>query len=125
MFGRWLQYAYGGPPAVFELKRSMTSSLPLSQIKDHQLRALRQVATGFYHKLPDDSRSYKPFDCFYMTGIEGYLVVAYGATLTGFYVVPVSEILKLKEAGVISLKEDHAATIGEYIEIPKQHPRNT
>jgi hypothetical protein len=120
IFSRWVQNRWNGAPAAFELKRSLTQSLPLSSIKDHQIVALRQAAgNGLYYKIPDAGFAQSPFDCFFLKG-EGYLVVAYGAKLTGFYIVPIAIVERLKNIKVVSLTEKMAQEFGTYYELPKR-----
>jgi hypothetical protein len=122
-FGRWLQYEYTGPTIAFELKRSLTSSLPFSEIREHQWTALKQAQTGLYYKIPDDSRSFKPFDGIFMRETEGYLVVAYGPRLTGFYMLDIRTVEELRRTGLskgragLSLTEDLARQWGQYHEL--------
>lgn len=113
-FGRWLQYAYTGPSATFELKRTLTQSLPLAQIKDHQVLGLSQAKTGLYHKISDESRSQKPFDCLFLRNAPGYVCIAYGTSLRGFYLIPVEFIERFKRNNLVSLKESAAAEFGTY-----------
>lgn len=121
VFGRWLQYAYTGPTAVFELKRTLTRSLPMSEIKEHQVRALAQVEDGFYHKLPDDTIAQKPFDCFFLRDAPAYLVVAYGTFLKGFYLIPAKYITRFKQQGIHSITEKMAQTFGTYVPISRDN----
>ena len=117
-FGRWLQHAYTGPTAAFELKRTLTNSLPLAALKDHQTLGLLQANRKLYYKLPDDSRSQKPFDCVILVREKSYLVVSYGERLQGFYMIPTTTIAALKEDGVVSITESMARELGDCHEIP-------
>lgn len=119
-FGRWVVNRFKGDSALFELKRTLTKSLPLSSIKDHQLMALSQAAnSGLFYKIPDDSVGVKPSDCFYLKNAEAYLVVAYGPKLIGFYLIPIAIVERIKRNGTVSITEKLAKEFGEYHEIPK------
>jgi len=122
-FGRWLQYEYKGPGAVFELKRTLTNSLPLKEIRAHQVRALSMADTGLYYKIPDDSMAQKPFDCFFLKGTPGFVVIAYGPQLRGFFIVPVEYICELLDNGTVSITSGMAHVHGSYHAIPKKSPR--
>lgn len=65
--------------AAFELKQTQTDSIPFSAIEDHQITALLAVETmqGILYKAPDDSRSIKPFDFFYLSDADGFVVIRY------------------------------------------------
>lgn len=119
-FSRWIQNRWTGGPAAFELKRVLNQSLPLSSLKEHQYLALRQVENnGIYHKIADGGFSQSPFDCFLMKG-QAFLVIAYGPKLTGFYLLPISVIERLKKIGTVSVSESLAKEFGEYYAIPRK-----
>lgn len=112
-FGSWVKYRWKGGPAAFELKRTRGRSLALAEVKDHQLKALLMVESrGLHYKIPDGGYAQSPFDSFFLRG-TAYLVVAYGPVLGEFYLIPVNEITRLKESGVVSLTEKMAVEIGE------------
>lgn len=120
VFGRWVQNRWTGGNAAFELKRVLNQSLPLSALKDHQLIALKQTAgSGLFFKIPDGGFAQSPFDCFFLKG-GGWLAVAYGPRLTGFYLVSIEVIERLKRVGVVSLTEKTAKEFGQYYELPKK-----
>lgn len=127
-FGRWVQYRYKGPTFAFELKRTLTDSLPWREIKEHQFQSLKSANTksGMYYKIPDDSRSFKPLDGVFLREEEAYLCVAYGKSLQGFYMIDIPVLLDLyhgrpktgREA--TSLTEDQAKLLGQYHELPRK-----
>lgn len=121
VFGRWLQYAYSGPTAVFELKRTLTKSLAMSEVKSHQVLSLEQVKTGFYYKIPDDTIAAKPFDCIYLKKELTYIVVGYGIFLKGFYLIPAHFILTWQRKGLHSITEKMAEEVGQYIPISRDN----
>lgn len=93
-FNRWLKYVYlkqfEGPTAsVFELKHDRGRGyIPYSEVQEHQLVALSAARTeGIAYKIPDDSRSYKPFDCIALAKVNAYVVPCYG---NRFYLIDVS-----------------------------------
>ena len=124
LFGRWLKAKrWTAGSANFELKRTLNHSIGLAQIKAHQTGSLVAGQTGLYYKIPDDSRSSKPFDCSWWDGTPGYVVVAYGARLTGFYIIPAEAIQRLQERRVVSLTEVLAKELGTYY--PVREARET
>ena len=93
--------------------------MPLSEIRCHQGITLTQTKTGFYYKPPDDSFGKKPCDCFFLKGVQGYLVVAYDERVTGFYMIAVEDLIEFKNTGAKSLREDDARAIGVYYHLNK------
>jgi hypothetical protein len=117
LFKRWLHAKWDGGPAVFELKRTTTETLPFSAVQEHQELALEQARdTGLYYKIPDDSYGAKPFDCFYMKNVGAYLVVAYGARLTSFVMIPIGRWMEYKKTSKArSLSRHDAEKIADYV----------
>lgn len=74
----WLRNNYFGN-AAFELKISHTDRLPFTALREHQRDALLAVVTeNFSYKIPDDSRGFKPFDCFALGGnAKAFVVVQF------------------------------------------------
>lgn len=81
LFRHWLKahhVLFG--PAAFELKQTCSKALSFDSVALHQLdglEAVRTASTGFLYKAPDDSRSIKPFDLFYLKHSEAYVVIKY------------------------------------------------
>lgn len=78
VFNQWLRDVYKRTGA-WELKHTRgKSSFPFSEVKDHQIRAL-QVAhhNVLAYKIPDDSMSYKPFDCISLAQEPARIVIRY------------------------------------------------
>lgn len=119
LFKRWLQARWKGGPAVFELKRTLTYRLPLKDVKPHQVAALTAArGNGLYYKIPDDSYGAKPFDCFFLKGVEAYVVVAFGPKLKQFHLIPIDSWNKLCNIeGIKSIHEDDLDPISTLIVI--------
>jgi hypothetical protein len=59
----------------FELKLVKKPSMPFDAVEDHQIKSLLAVELdGLSHKISDMSAGQKPFDCFRLAGIHGYVV---------------------------------------------------
>ena len=83
--------------AAFELKQTTTDSIPFSDVKEHQLEALLTVKhgkKGLLYKAPDDSRSIKPFDLFYLNNTGAYVVIKYPK---GFVIIDINDFIQEKE----------------------------
>lgn len=64
--------------AAFELKYTLTNSLPFSAVRPHQIDALLAVKhKTLLYKAPDDSMGMKPFDLFYLNCEASYVVIRY------------------------------------------------
>lgn len=77
LFRHWLMQNKR-PAAAFELKFADGHRLPFTDLQEHQANAL--LAAKKYHllyKIPDDSRSVKPFDMVYLHKSEAYVVIRY------------------------------------------------
>ena len=77
-FNKWVREVYK-KTAAYELKHTRgKSSFPFRELKEHQIRALQIVRRGVLaYKIPDDSFSFKPFDCFVLAGERAYVVIKY------------------------------------------------
>jgi len=94
-FNRFLKHKFlkenGGRSFVFELKHANGAPLPYSAVLPHQRDALKAAKNGgLVYKIPDDSRGYKPFDCFALSSIEAYVVILYRHT---FYMIDIDRFL--------------------------------
>lgn len=78
-FRHWIKANPQPLCCAFELKQTTADSIPFSAVQEHQLDALIASASekGLLWKLPDDSRGIKPFDMFYLTRADGYVVIKY------------------------------------------------
>jgi len=62
------------------------------------------------HKLPDDSRSFKPFDCFSLVEYPAYIVIQYPSQ--NYYVIDIDAFVKERDTSTRkSLTEERAAAI--------------
>jgi len=120
VFKHFLQSGkYTGPSACFELKRTMTDSLPFSAVEEHQEEALDAALNrALYYKIPDDTQGQKVFDCFYLTNTVGYIVISYGPKLKSFVLVPINDWKhERKTSKRRSLTYDRALQIGTEVVI--------
>lgn len=89
MLGKWLRdhiYFFNGT-VVMELKLEKGKSMAFDKVSEHQLLSLGKAkTTGLYHKINDAPifagmktrfTNAKPFDCFYLKGVEAYIVIVY------------------------------------------------
>lgn len=101
------------PTAAYELKQCETS-LPFSAVKEHQRNALQAASQNIIcYKIPDDTRSYKPFDSFCLTKTPAYVVVLYRKT-NMFYAIPIADFLVAERFGYKSLNESYALKIAAF-----------
>ncbi len=76
-FNHWLKEVYKKTGA-FELKQTKTNSLPFSDVKPHQKKALVETKWNqLVFKIPDGVFSQSPFDCFSLCMIPAYVVIKY------------------------------------------------
>lgn len=106
--------------AAFELKLTKKSSLPFDAVKPHQVDALLAVkSSGLSYKIPDDSRGYKPFDCFRLNTPNAFVVVQfYTPYEKEFFIIDILDWQRLrmdegaKEKGRKSLTRELAMEYG-------------
>lgn len=112
-FNHWVRTQFK-KTAAFELKQCDTS-LPFSRVEEHQINALLTARhRTLVYKIPDDTRSYKPFDCFALSGVESFVVVLYTDT-HNFYGIPIDLFLKARDTMVRkSLRESDAKAIASF-----------
>ncbi len=85
LFSHWLRSVYLPKQkffaGAFELKHHRGRGyLPFREVQEHQINALQAVLSdskGFYHKLPDDTIGFKPYDCFALKNCPSYIVIMY------------------------------------------------
>jgi len=111
---------------VYELKICNGKSLPFSAIKEHQIQALLEVENvGLYHKLTDPPVFYgmnsrfnspRPFDCMYLKGIPGFIVVWFYKPRQpkSFIKIPIENFIEMdNNANRKSFTEEMAKECGE------------
>lgn len=116
-FGKWVQHRWMGGTFAYELKRTLTNSLPMSAIKEHQIIALQQSTTAFHYKIPDAGFAQSPFDGFFMRANASYIGIAFGKKLEDFYLISIHHVAKWKSDGKRSITEDMAKRHGLYFEL--------
>ena len=112
-FNKWVK-ARWNKTALFELKVT-SKPLPFNAVLQHQKDAL--VATkhrSLIFKIPDDSRSYKPADCFCLAKEDAYVVIMYyELRKSTFIMIDIDDFLEEeKNSDRKSLTEDRAREIG-------------
>jgi len=114
-FQKWLKYEWDKEPsAYFELKVSRGTSLPFSDVKDHQVSNL--LLKKVIHKFSDALRWGTLFDVILCTG-KGYVVIQYYRLRNKeFFIIPIKVWLKEKATSDRkSLTEDRARELsGSY-----------
>jgi len=114
-FSKWLRYNWTNQcSARFELKLvnlSQTKTFNLKLLKDHQIQALS--TKKLIYKIPDTGFQ-NPFDCLVMSqDAEGYLVIQFWkCAVKHFYMIPIANIIKIKEEGTKSLNEAMCKHLG-------------
>lgn len=106
-FSKWLKHCWLDN-GKFELKLTKGKSLPFAAVKLHQELAL--LMNKVIYKIPDVGQDQKPFDCFCMYGVKGYVVVMfYRRGQKDFYMFEINEWMFLKNTSTRkSLTEEMA-----------------
>ncbi len=74
---QWFRDNYKGSCAL-EIKATATNSVPRSALQPHQEAALKQVkGAGLAYKIADVGYSKKPFDAFFLSYTEAFVVVCF------------------------------------------------
>lgn len=118
-FNKWLKHKHQKTGA-FELKLTKEKSLPFSAVAPHQKAALHMAHRGkLIYKIPDESYSQKPFDCFMMEEVDAYVVVMfYKRGQKKFYMIPiVNWITEEFSSTRKSITEEDAQRIGRVCEL--------
>lgn len=115
-FSKWVKNIWGMTGA-FELKVATGSSLPFSAVKEHQVAALWMAhMKGLGYKIPDDSIGQKPFDYFFLAGIDAWVVVMFRSRDRGqkeFFMIPIFIWMQEdRDSERRSLTEERARMIG-------------
>lgn len=115
-FNRWLINRWQGGSSCFELKCARTDSLNFAEVKEHQIRALKQAKDGvLVYKIGDDVLGQKPFDCFTLVKSGAYVVVQYyKPRMNHFYMIDIDDFIKESQTSTRrSLLESRALAIGQ------------
>lgn len=103
-------------PGFFELKQTDKNSFPFSQLEIHQYEGLQATErSGLVWKLSDEDRRQKPCDAISVPPLPSYLVIKFP---DAYYMIPIAEVVKLRESGVISITLEKANEIAEKRVIP-------
>lgn len=97
--------------AVFELKQTQTDRIPFKSVEIHQLVSLRMSSNndGVMYKIPDDSRSVKPYDYFYIKNAYAYVVIKFPKH---FSIISIDSFIgEQNNCGKTSLTSDRARQI--------------
>lgn len=100
LFNKWLRHVHY-KTGVFELKAVSKNSIPFSAVQEHQETALYAVKHGsLAYKIPDDTRGFKPFDCFLFVMSPAFVVIMFNAKEKAqkeFYLIDIDSWLAEKE----------------------------
>ena len=115
-FGNWLR-RHEFQTGAFELKVSAGNGIPFNAVREHQIANLLGANSHrIFYKIPDDSIGQKPFDCFVLAGVQGWVVIMYDCKERGqnvFYMIKAEAYQKEWETSKRkSLTETKAKEIG-------------
>lgn len=100
-------------PGFFELKQTAKNSLPFSSIEIHQYEGLQATElSGLVWKLSDEDSRQKPCDALSIPPLPAYLVIKFP---DAYYMIRIGEIVKLREAGGISITLEQAKKVAEKV----------
>ncbi len=72
----WIKKNLG--TCAIEIKATYKKSIPVSAVKEHQIKALMAVHMGtFVHKLSDAGHTRQPFDAIVMQKMPAYVIAAF------------------------------------------------
>lgn len=118
LFNHWLKAnlkSMKGSGFAFELKDTKGKNyLPWEAVKPHQLAyLLAGSGKGMIYKISDQSRGYKPFDCFMLKKAKCFVVINY----PGFFcLIEANDFLKAKtRSPKKSLISDEARQIASLV----------
>lgn len=122
-FSNWLKIIYRATGA-FELKISKTGTLPFDALKPHQEQALFHAKHNIVpYKLPDDTFSQKPFDCFCLNEVPAFVVIMFNAKSAHFYMIDIDTWLQNKQnSDRKSITEEVAIKIGQKYDLSGSLP---
>jgi len=98
----------------YELKVCDTNSRALGRIEKHQIDGLVAMEKeGFVWKLSDQDIRVKPCDGFCTPPLPAFVVVKYRDNK--FFFIPVKEVIKLREEGLLGIRKDTAEKLAVHI----------
>jgi penicillin-binding protein-related factor A (putative recombinase) len=118
-FSKWLKYKHY-KTGCFELKLTKEKSIPFSAVAPHQKTALYHAKhSNLVYKIPDESFSQKPFDCFMLVMVPAFVVVMfYKRGQKQFYMISIDSWCAEEEKGLRkSITEEDAMRIGTVCEL--------
>lgn len=97
----------------FELKVAEGKSFQFSAIEDNQYEGLQATEkNGLVWKLSDEDRRKKPCDTLCIPPLPSFLVIQFSKS---FYLIRIAEIVKLKNAGQVSISLKKCKEIAEKV----------
>lgn len=116
-FTRWMKE--NKQPGAYELKICKKTSIPFSDVKEHQVNALVKAQTiGIAHKISDFSPGAKPFDCFFLRA-PAYVVIGFWEPRNlRTYMINIDDFLEMRDCSKRkSLTETMARAAGTPISL--------
>ena len=109
----------------FELKVTVTESLPFSKLEINQYDGLQATEkNGLVWKLSDQDMREKPCDVLSIPPLPSYVVIKF---IDGFYLIRIMEIVRMRENGEIAISRSVAEKLAEKIikvDLKKQKDEN-
>jgi len=97
----------------FELKHTVLEYLPFSKIEAVQYDGLQATAkSGLVWKLSDQDMREKPCDTLSIPPLPSYVVIKF---IDGFYLIDITDIVKMREDGEIAISRSKAEQIAKKI----------
>ena len=97
----------------YEIKASQTKNFLFSKIESHQYTGLQATEhDGLVWKFSDEDQRQKPCDCVCIPPLPSYLVIRFSIQ---YYIIRISDIVKLRDLGAIGIDEFVAAKVAEKI----------
>jgi len=97
----------------YELKQTDLDIFPFSKIRKGQEEGLPALEkSGLVWKLSDEDSREKPCDGFSIPPLPSYLIIKFK---DGFYMIRYSEISRMRDLGIISVKRSLAEKLAEKI----------
>jgi len=96
-----------------ELKHTVLEYLPFSKIEAVQYDGLQATAkSGLVWKLSDQDMREKPCDTLSIPPLPSYVVIKF---IDGFYLIDITDIVKMREDGEIAISRSKAEQIAKKI----------